>query len=203
MLAYRSHPSITKAAFVREMQDHAAHDRIKSGHYWEGGTGCAVGCGIESIIALSGDRVFHSDHAALALHLGIPEWLASTQDAIFENLPKPRQQQFPVQFAEAIPDGADLSGLYRQFVPWMLREFALPVAQNDQARNVVERVALGIETKWQHDDRDAAGAAGGAAAYAAAGDAARASAGAEAYVKMANMLLHMLATSPIGKRAAS
>ena len=120
VLSYRGHPAITKAAFVAEMEAHAAADRIVAGHYWDGYTGCAIGCGLRSILDLQGGEVldpfdpYYSRHHAHATALGIPLWLSGLQDALFENLPKVRRQLFPVQFALALPDGADLSGLYEQ-----------------------------------------------------------------------------------------
>ena len=120
VLSYRGHPAITKAAFVAEMEAHAAADRIVSGHYWDGYTGCAIGCGLRSILSLQGGETldpydpFYGRHKAHAAALGIPRWLSGLQDALFESLPKPRQQSFPVQFAQALPDGANLSNLYEQ-----------------------------------------------------------------------------------------
>ena len=117
VLSYRGHPAITKAAFVAEMEAHAAADRIVAGHYWDGYTGCAIGCGLSSILGLQGGRAldpfdpYYSRHHAHATALGIPLWLSALQDTLFENLPKLRRQLFPVQFARALPDGADLSGL--------------------------------------------------------------------------------------------
>ena len=165
VLSYRAHPAITKAAFVAEMKAHAAADRIVSGHYWIGGTGCAVGCGVQSIMTLNGPYIAgYGDHAAHAAALGIPVWLSLVQDALFEGLRPPGQQAFPVKFALALPDGADLSGLYAAWMPWVLREIALPAAGRvSGACAVIERVAAGIETDWVTDDQDAARTAADAA----------------------------------------
>lgn len=168
LLSYRGHPAVTKAAFVAEMEAHLAADRIKAGFYWNGGSGCAIGCGIQSILTLHGPNIEeHSDHAAHAAALGIPAWLSEVQDTLFENLSRPDQQLFPVAFARALPDGVDLSGLYAAWMPWVLREVVLPAAgRYSEVCAVIERVAAGLESNWATDDLIAVRLAAGAAVQA-------------------------------------
>ena len=110
-LAYRADPAVTKPAFLDVLLGHQEADRIVQGRYWEHGKGCAVGCGIHSVMALTGREMSHSDHAALAGALGANETLMRLQDRIFEGLPADEARLWPVRFARAIPDGADLSGV--------------------------------------------------------------------------------------------
>ena len=50
---------------------------------------------------------------------GVPEDVALIADRIFDNLEAPDDYGgFPVQFAEAIPVGADLSNVYAQYWDW-------------------------------------------------------------------------------------
>ena len=171
LLSYRAHPAVTKAAFVAEMEAHLAADQIKAGFYWSCGSGCAIGCGIQSILTLHGPNIEeHSDHAAHAAALGIPAWLSLVQDTLFENLSGPDQQSFPVAFARALPDGGYLSGLYAAWMPWVLREVVLPAAAGDDAVcAIIERVAAGLESNWATDDLLAVRFAAGAVVQATTG----------------------------------
>ena len=114
----------------------------------------------------------HHDHGGLADALGIPEPLVHLEDAIFERLGGVAQRSWPERFYTALPEGADLSGVWPLFAVWMLREVVFPVAGSTAV--VVERVARSIETNWPDDDYGTAwnaacdaGAAAGAAANAA------------------------------------
>ena len=98
---------------------------------------------------------------------GIPRQLVELRDAIFEGLPQDVRQDWPERFYTALPEGADLSGVWPPFAVWLLREVVSPVAGVNQT--VVERVARGIETNWAHDDWNAAEAS----ASASPGDAAQ------------------------------
>ena len=157
-LSYQGHPAVTKAAFVAEMEAHLAADRIRRGQYWTEGTGCAIGCGVQSIMNLKGIvGMAHSNHGLHAAALGIPKWLSEVQDMLFEGMRGPHQQSFPIEFARALPDGADLSGLHAAWMSWILREIDLPIAVGHAVAYVaIERVAAGIETNWATDNKFAA-----------------------------------------------
>ena len=196
-----SHPKISRDAFLAELQAHQNADRILQGTYWskqDDGQfrGCAVGCGIESIIRRTGDKLKHDDHAAYETYLGVPHIMARLEDRIFEGLPTDVALKWPLRFASAIKSGADLSQVWNKFAPWMLREISLPSVRGDldQARAVIERVARGYETGWQNDtprearlaaDAADSDAAAYAAAAAAAADAAAAAAAADAAAEAA------------------
>jgi hypothetical protein len=176
MLAY-SHPIVTREAFLAEMQAHADADQIVQGRYWKDGRGCAVGCALHSINRLLVDgNVPCDDHEMLAEILNIPPQLAYLEDTIFEGLPLSLARQWPMRFASAIQQDADLNNVWPQFAVWLMREISLPAAKDHLAcETAIERVARGYETRWQLDTADAAAAAAAAADAAhaayAAGDA--------------------------------
>jgi hypothetical protein len=110
MYAFRN-TSVTKEALLIQLRAHYAADEIIKGHYWENGTGCAVGCAVHT----SDDP-----HAEYEPRFGIPQMLAQLEDGIFESLPNGRAKEWPIQFIEAIPVGADLSQVGSQFLHWLL-----------------------------------------------------------------------------------
>ena len=177
-LAYRAHPAITKPAFVEMMQAHREADRIVQGAYWDDGRGCAVGCGVHSCMALAGEEIGHGDHGRLAELLGVDPRLMHLQDRIFEGLPSDEAREWPLALAAAIPEGADLSGVWPQFAARMLRRIKVPDGYPDVAA-AVARVAAGWETGWADDDPSAAGSAAASAAESAE-SAARSAAGSAA-----------------------
>jgi len=217
------HPDLTREAFLASTRAHRAADRIAHTGYEfaERQSGCAIGCAIETINHLTGSKHAHSDHDAVAAALGLPVQLAQLEDAIFEGLPHAASLDWPVRFAEAIPERADLSGVWPKFAAWMLRDICLPaLGKDDEVQAVaIRRVAAGVDTGWTQDDRAAAAVAAAvaaaaaaraaagaaataaAAARAAAGAAATAAAGAAAwtaaYVKMADKLCALLADAPV------
>ena len=193
MRAYRMHEAVTKDAFVEVMQAHRKADRIVQGTYWENGRGCAVGCGLHTVRALTGLDLKHSDHAALAAQVGVPEVLERLQDQIFEGLPVELAGEWPLRFARAIPDGADLSGVWPKFAVAILRNLP-PTPDYPDVTAAVARVAMGWETGWADDDPSARSAARSAAesARSAAWSAARSA----AYVWMAATLEQLLMEAP-------
>jgi hypothetical protein len=150
MLAYRAHLAVTKAAMLAEAESHRDADRFKTGSF---GT-CAIGCAAQSLVARTGLAVDNDDHTTVANLQGWPEWLAHAEDTIFETLPHECFANWPVEIVEAIPDGADLSGVRDAWLALVLRRVVLPIAGT--AAGVVERIAAGLETGWMHDDQDAA-----------------------------------------------
>ena len=188
MLAYRMHPAVTKDAFVAVMQAHREADRIVQGTYWEDGRGCAVGCGLHTVRALTGLDLAHSDHAALAAQVGVPEVLEHLQDKIFEGLPVKLAREWPLRFARAIPDGADLSGVWPMFALAVLRNLP-PTPDYPDVTAAVARVAAGWETGWADDDPSAARSAAWSAAWSAAESA--------EYRWLADTLCELLAAAPV------
>jgi len=179
------HADLTRDAFLASTKAHRTADRIAHSGYWDNKTqsGCAIGCSIQTINHLTGSKHAHSDHDAVAAALGLPVQLAQLEDAIFEGLPHAASLDWPVRFAEAIPERADLSGVWPKFAAWMLRDICLPaLGKDDEVQAIaIRRVAAGVDTGWTQDDRAAAGDAARAAARAAAWAAARAAARAAAW----------------------
>jgi len=94
--AYHGDPAI-KAKYLDRVRAHAAADALTQGIGWENGKGCAIGCTLEAY-----------DHSRYPVELGLPEWLARLEDAIFEGLPHAEAMAWPESFLEAIHPGADL-----------------------------------------------------------------------------------------------
>ena len=90
MRAYHNDPVI-KAGILARLQAHYDADEIVKGHYWENGTGCAVGCTVHGKNHVEYERLF-----------GIPRGLARLEDTIFEHLPNGDAQQWPLRFMRAI-----------------------------------------------------------------------------------------------------
>ena len=149
MISYPN-PLLSREVMIDEARAHREADRLIPGEYWTDGQGCSVGCSVETVNRRTGDEMSHSDHGGLADALGIPEPLVQLQDAIYEGLPCELRWAWPERFYTALPEGADLSGVWPLFATWLLREVVSPVAGVN--RHVVERVARGIETNWAHDD---------------------------------------------------
>ena len=207
-----SHPKVTKAVFLAEIQHHIEIDSFIQGAYGESVNGafkgCAVGCSLESVARLTGDRgLSMSSHGLYEKYLGVPRILAYLEDYIFEGLPITEAKKWPLQFSQSIPAGADLSGVWNLFAPWMLREIVLPCVQApefEQQKSAVERVIKGYETNWTDDKPAAAAAAARWAADAAAADAARwaaarwaAAARHKTYQLMATKLCELMAAAPV------
>src|ERR1700679_2645748 len=120
MLAYSG--AITKEAFVAELEHHKAQDSYVKGTYWEEGKGCAVGCAIESINKLTKQSINHSSHIELERAGICPEWLATIQDSIFEELSMARAKEWPLEFARAINVGSDLNKVKLAIICYILEQ---------------------------------------------------------------------------------
>lgn len=131
MLAYHNDPAL-KAATIAEMRAHRDADRIVQGRYWDGGRGCAVGC-------LTHDP--DGGHDQYPLRWGIPESLAWLEDAIFERLTAEEAREWPLAFLEAIPVGADLSGVADRFKLWLLTDSGLLDRSRPDVAAAIDRVA--------------------------------------------------------------
>jgi len=94
--AYHGDPAI-KAKYLDRVRAHAAADALTQGVGWKNGKGCAIGCTLEAY-----------DHSRYPIELGLPEWLARLEDAIFEGLSHAEAMTWPESFLEAIHPGADL-----------------------------------------------------------------------------------------------
>jgi hypothetical protein len=128
---------ITKEEFVHELKAHQKADDFIRGAYWKEGKGCAVGCSIESVSRLKNLELKNfSDYEKYPELLGIPEWLAQLEDALFENMALKKSKSWPVDFAEAIHTGADLEKIRVPFLVVLLRHslVSLSKVQFDASR---------------------------------------------------------------------
>jgi hypothetical protein len=123
MQSYLNDPKL-KRDFVKEVKWHQDQDKIIKGTYQEGSNGdfkgCAVGCSIHSLNRMKGKSYDTSKHKVYETELGIPEWLARLEDAIFEGLPNKLAMKWPLRFAKAIPVGVNLEP-----VKWKISIFIL------------------------------------------------------------------------------
>jgi hypothetical protein len=148
-LSYNNDP-VFKRQFLIKVRAHRRADRIVQGSYgaligkkWKG---CAVACSIRSLDQLDKGQTTspYNDHGLLARRLGIPLVLAHLEDRIFEGLPRPTALEWPARFAEAIPVGADLSGVWPLFALWLLTDEKHGVrqyAKTDRVRDAIDGVA--------------------------------------------------------------
>jgi len=132
LVAYHNNPKI-KEKYLARVRAHVKADQLVHGQYWEDGKGCAVGCTIHS-----------GYHQAYEIELGIPRILAHLEDRIFESLPNGQAQQWPEQFLQAIPVGADLSSVWPRFAIWMLTDAdfgAIQFAKEQEGKVAIQNVA--------------------------------------------------------------
>ena len=174
LLAFHGDPAI-KERYLARVRTHRAADDIIRGTYGRaegasGWRGCAVGC------TLHGEN-----HAAYEGELGIPRALAHLEDTLFERMPLESAPDWPVEFLEAIPIGADLSLVVWQLLSRGIRD--LLRFATEATRPAMERVLSEVLEPKARGEEINADAAADAAAYAAyaAGDAADAAGDAAAY----------------------
>lgn len=107
--AFHSDKSI-KAKYLNRVIAHIKADEVIKGKYWKDGKGCAVGCTIHS-----------SNHKAYEKELGIPEWLALLEDALFEGMSPQKAKTWPKRFLSSIKVGSDLDKIKIPFVTILLK----------------------------------------------------------------------------------
>ncbi len=115
MIAFHGMKAVQEL-YVGRAKMHRAADEIMKGVYVgtqaDGRPGyCNVGCLIHS-----------NDHSAFERDMGVPLAIAYLSDRIFEGLPDPDFKDFPTQFINAIPLGADLSRVIARFSIWLLSD---------------------------------------------------------------------------------
>ena len=154
--------TISREKFIKEMEWHREQDKFLRGTYGVGNEktfmGCAVGCGLHTL-EMAGlytpkrDSWPYGNHEALSEALQIPEWIVHCQDRIFEGLGDEMSKDFPVDFCKSIKQDADLSGVHRQFLPWVLRKIVSPSTTNKVIKGIVKNAANGIESDWKELSR--------------------------------------------------
>ncbi len=137
--AYKNDPAI-KAQAVAEMQEHKRLDQLARGHYWEQrkNSGCAIGC-------MAGMETDGSAHAFVAKKLGLTEGLLHIVDNLFENIPDGEHLDWPLQFLEAIPVGANLDAVYPKYM------LALATDETYGLRGLIEKTQGTPEELAQFD----------------------------------------------------
>jgi len=100
-----------KHKYLERVRAHRKADNLIQGIGWANGRGCAVGCTLEAY-----------DHSLYPLELGIPEWLARLEDAIFEKIPNDKAMLWPERFLAAINPGADLEKVKMPFIVHVLNQ---------------------------------------------------------------------------------
>lgn len=132
MLAWHNNPDL-KTETVQRMREHAAADRIRQGNYQtltHPFRGCLIGCLLPRMLR----SPLEGWHDRVATTYGIPRTVGLYLDCIFEYLPPTDAPTFAVDSIEAIPVGADLTG-----IPLLMVNAALTRAP----ANAPETVALG------------------------------------------------------------
>ncbi len=195
LVAYHGQQDL-KNRVLALLAEHREQDKLAKGHYWEAGKGCAVGCTLESIRRIEGEKTIGwSNHALYERYLGVPVMLAHLEDSLFEALDNGTSQRWPERFAAAIRPGADLSMVGPKFLLNLLSDPQGGV-QRRLSQRANPRVSASVqavidlygqwiegvkpsEVEWRAA-RSAAYASAAAAAYAYAAAAAYASAAADA-----------------------
>ena len=126
---------VTKEEVLVSLAEHRKADRLIKGYYWRNGRGCAIGCTIHDFWPGAED-----DCVVYESLFGIPYDLAYLEDGIFENLPHELSQVWPERFMTAVPIGANLTWVVREFVYWLLSGTDSPIAQwHDEPHIVIVR----------------------------------------------------------------
>ncbi len=140
MLTFTDTP-VTKSQLVNALEAHQKADRIVQGHYWKGngeGSGCAVGCSLHDF----GENT--SDHSAYERLFGIPRILARLENGIFEGLAVEDAKAWPLRFANAVPEGKDLSLIWPKFAVWLLADAEhgiIRFAKTERSKKATQAVA--------------------------------------------------------------
>ncbi len=138
---------VTKAQLLESLERHRDQDSFRKGAFWneDTGTGCGVGCSIHDFAP--GAEQEHAEYETL---FGIPAELAVLEDHIFETLSYddgPHDlADWPLAFARAVPEGADLSTAAGRWVLDILTREDSPLA-HARGRAAVREAAT-ILQEW-------------------------------------------------------
>ena len=152
LMAYHGDHAV-KHKYVGRMRAHQEADELIRGTYWRHGKGCAIGCTVHS-----------NHHAAYETELGIPQWLAYLEDAIFEGMSDAASRRFPLRLLSAVPVGfAEWDHLYHDFCAFLLRDICeFDRTKHPDVAATVDTVAR-LHERWIGTDDQAWHAAGLAA----------------------------------------
>lgn len=122
LIAYHGKQEVKESALAQVAADEAA-DRIIQGHYWDGYTGCTVGCLVRG-----------SNHFAFESLYGIDVRVAIWADIIHEGLSEEDSKSWTRRFMEAVVHGTTLEKIHAQIIVWFLAdaEFGLKGLVQDE-----------------------------------------------------------------------
>ena len=153
MQAFTGTP-VSKAQLLASLTQHQEQDRFRTGQFWNDvpRTGCGVGCTIHDFAPGS-----EADHAQYEVLFGIPAELAVLEDHLFEHMHSTQhRRQWPREFIDAIPEGADLDRAAGRFIRLTLTDPRSPIHRDHQTGHI--RAALTLLDAWLNTgdrDRDA------------------------------------------------
>src|ERR1700733_9142206 len=130
-----------KTKYLNRVLEHQKADEIIKGQYWKDSKGCAVACTIHD-----------SDHSKYEKELGIPEWLAKLEDALFEGVSVERSKTLPYEFLNAIKPGVDLEKVKKPFVIYILEQNLITLRGlkvDKKHKDVIDAIADSISTTEQ------------------------------------------------------
>jgi hypothetical protein len=198
LLAFHNDPSI-KIEFETRVEKHRAADAIVQSYgYWNKNEekGCALGCTLECP---------KGNHADYETRLGIPRVLARLEDRIFEGASVEWSKTWPGRFLQAIPVGADLSGVWAKFAVWLLideQHGVVRYAKRADTVAAIRAVASAYERsdvkreEWLELRQQASAAYAASAAYDASAAARK-----QAFERQGEKLLELMAAAPIPQAA--
>jgi len=142
LLAWHNDPAL-KARTIATAQAHLAADLLEHGSTGspaEGYRGCSVACTL---------GVY--DHTLAPELIGMPRWLTSLQDSIYENLPRDAREldvRWTIDLLEARPVGVEEDRALVPILVRVLREVALPAVTVDRwgVRDAIHGVIRALET---------------------------------------------------------
>ena len=168
MRAFKTTDGPGKGQVLAAVKAHRAAERlVQQGHYWHEGRGCAVGCTLHDFAP--GQEEDHRLYEAL---FGIPEALARVEDNVFESLPARAARAWPLRFIEAIPVGADLSGISDRFLLWLLQDGTSPLVPWQHRPGIAGVARLRAQRARGHNSPPQAGSAAAGSEVRAAANAA-------------------------------
>lgn len=130
-----------KNKYISRVKHHIDADNLVRGLGWKDGKGCAVGCTLENY-----------DHQSYEIELGIPEWLARVEDALFEGMSIEKSKRWPLIFLETINVGIDLEKARTPFLIVVLERSieSMHLSKFDEhefsdVRNAIDQSTLAIQ----------------------------------------------------------
>jgi hypothetical protein len=121
MLAFHNDPKVRQDALDRA-KGHREADELVQGQYWDSGKGCFVGCTVRDMAGVTLAPLTDQGHSLFPTILGVPEQLAWLGDELFEMQTQEDSLLWPERILNAIPLGADLSGVRDRWSLWILMD---------------------------------------------------------------------------------